>query len=123
MTISVRYIVENTADLTVYEVLGFEVLMHPSPGFAMLGRGGARLLLNVPGAGGGAGQDVGGRTPAPGGWNRIQVPVASLDETLTRLLDAGVPVRGDVVEGQGGRQAIVEDASGNPIEVFEAAVR
>ena len=123
MTINVRYIVDSTDDLTVYELLGFEVLMHPAPGFAMLGRGDARLLLNVPGGGGGAGQDVGGATPTPGGWNRIQVVVDSLDETLEHLRSSGVPVRGDVVTGNGGRQVLVEDASGNPIEVFEPAPR
>ena len=123
MTINMRYIVNDTTDLAVYELLGFEVLMHPTAGFAMLGRGEARLLLNVPGGGGGAGQDVGGRTPTPGGWNRIQVPVDSLDDTLARLRAAGVSLRGDIVDGQGGRQAIVEDASGNPIEVFEAGAR
>lgn len=119
MTTSVRYIVDNTDDLLVYELLGFEVRMHPAPGFAMLGRGDTRLLLNVPGGGGGAGEPVAGLLPRPGGWNRIQVEVDSLDATLSRLTAAGVPVRGDVVEGRGGRQAIVEDSSGNPIEIFE----
>ena len=123
MTVNVRYIVDSTDDLTVYALLGFEVLMHPAPGFAMLGRGDSRLLLNVPGGGGGAGQDVGGSTPTPGGWNRIQVVVDSLDETMEHLRSAGVPVRGDVVTGNGGRQVLVEDASGNPIEVFEPAAR
>ncbi|HYJ69408.1 MAG TPA: VOC family protein [Nocardioidaceae bacterium] len=120
MTVSVRYIVNDTADLTAYELLGFEVLMHPGPGFAMLGRGEARLLLNVPGGGGGAGQTTSsGQTPAPGGWNRIQVEVDDVEAVVRRLSDAGVRTRGDVIEGRGGRQAIVEDASGNPIELFE----
>ncbi len=123
MTLNVRYIVDNTDDLTVYEVLGFDVLMHPGPGFVMLGRGDVRLLLNVPGGGGGAGQDVGGATPTPGGWNRIQVVVDSLEATLDLLRSAGIPLRGDVVVGNGGRQVIVEDASGNPIEVFEPLPR
>jgi catechol 2,3-dioxygenase-like lactoylglutathione lyase family enzyme len=122
MTVSVRYIVNDTADLTAYELLGFEVLMHPGPGFAMLGRGDARLLLNVPGGGGGAGQTTSsGQTPAPGGWNRIQVEVDDVEAVVRRLTDAGVRTRGEVIDGRGGRQAIVEDASGNPIELFEPA--
>jgi catechol 2,3-dioxygenase-like lactoylglutathione lyase family enzyme len=122
MTVSVRYIVNDTSDLTTYELLGFEVLMHPAPGFAMLGKGDARLLLNVPGGGGGAGQTTStGQTPTPGGWNRIQIEVDDVDAVVRQLTDAGVRTRGDVISGRGGRQAIVEDASGNPIELFEPA--
>lgn len=123
MPTSVRYIVNSTDDLTVYELLGFEVLMHPAPGFAMLGKGDTRLLLNVPGGGGGAGQDVDGQTPKPGGWTRVQIEVDSLDDAVARLTEAGVPMRGAIIDGQGGRQVIVEDASGNPIEVFEPKQR
>lgn len=119
MPTNVRYIVDSTSDLTVYELLGFRVVMHPSPGFAALERDGVHLYLNVPGGGGGAGQPVGGRVPEPGGWNRIQVEVPSLDDALAPLTGAGIPLRGEVIEGIGGRQAIVEDASGNPIELFE----
>lgn len=119
MATNVRYIVNDTADLTVYELLGFDVLMHPSPGFAMLGRGDTRLLLNVPGGGGGAGRTSTGENPRPGGWNRLQLEVDSLDDTMAQLSEAGVRIRSDIVEGQGGRQAIVEDASGNPFELFE----
>ena len=74
-----------------------------------------------PGGGGGAGQDVGGATPTPGGWNRIQVVVDSLDETLERLRSSGVPVRGDVVTGDGGQ--VLKDVSGDPMESFEPAPR
>jgi catechol 2,3-dioxygenase-like lactoylglutathione lyase family enzyme len=119
MPTNVRYIVDSTADLTVYELLGFRVVMHPAPAFAALERDGVHLYLNVPGGAGGASQAVGGRLPEPGGWNRIQVEVPSLDDALEPLTRAGIPLRGDVIEGIGGRQAIVEDASGNPIEVFE----
>ena len=114
-------VVDSTSDLKVYELLGFRVVMHPGPGFAALERHGVMLYLNVPGGGGGAGQPVGGVMPEPGGWNRIQIEVDSLDETLARLTDAGVTVRGDIIEGIGGRQALVEDASANPIELFERA--
>jgi catechol 2,3-dioxygenase-like lactoylglutathione lyase family enzyme len=120
MTTNVRYIVNDTTDLSLYELLGFEVLMHPSPGFAMLGLGETRLLLNVPEGGGGAGRTSTGEVPSPGGWNRLQIEVDSLADTMARLTEAGVRVRSDVVEGKGGRQAIVEDASGNPFELFEA---
>jgi hypothetical protein len=121
MSTNMRYIVESTSDLKVYELLGFRVVMHPSPGFAALERDGVKLYLNVPGGGGGAGQPVGGAMPQPGGWNRIQIEVDSLDETLARLTDAGVTARGEVIDGIGGRQVLVEDASANPIELFEPA--
>ena len=123
MSTNVRYIVNSTKDLKVYEMLGFEVVMHPGPGFAALERDGVKLFLNVPGGGGGAGQPVGGEMPEPGGWNRIQVQFDSLDEALARLAEAGIPNRGGVIDGIGGRQALVEDASSNPIELFEPASR
>jgi hypothetical protein len=119
MSTNVRYIVDNTSDLKVYELLGFRVVMHPSPEFVALERDGVKLFLNVPGGRGGAGQPVGGKMPAPGGWNRIQVEVDSLDDTLAQLTDAGVTARGEVIEGIGGRQVLVEDASANAIELFE----
>lgn len=120
MPTNLRYIVDTTSDLLVYELLGFRVVMHPGPGFAALERDGVKLFLNVPGAGG-AGQPVGGETPRPGGWNRVQVEVDSLDATLARLRTAGVSVPGEVIEGVGGRQVLVEDVSGNRIELFEPA--
>ncbi len=123
MTTNVRYIVNDTSDLSFYELLGFEVLMHPAPGFAMLGNGETRLLLNVPGGGGGAGQTSTGELPQPGGWNRLQIEVDSLEETMSRLAAAGVRVRSDIVAGNAGRQAIVEDASGNPFELLEPVGR
>ena len=123
MSTNVRYIVNSTSDLTVYKLLGFQVVMHPGPGFAALERDGVKLFLNVPGGGGGAGEPVGGVMPEPGGWNRIQVEVDALDETLARLADAGITTRGDPIDGIGGRQALVEDASANPIELFEPAAQ
>ncbi len=123
MSTNVRYIVNSTSDLTVYELLGFQVVMHPGPGFAALERDGVKLFLNVPGGGGGAGEPVGGVMPEPGGWNRIQVEVEALDEVLARLADAGITTRGKPIDGIGGRQALIEDASANPIELFEPATR
>lgn len=120
MAISVRYVVDDASDLTLYELLGFEVLLHPGPGFAALARDGVRLYLNAPGAGGG-GRTTTGVVPQPGGWNRVVVDVDSVADTLDRLVEAGVRVRSGVVDGQAGRQAVVEDASGNAVELFEPA--
>ncbi len=119
---SVRYIVDDV-DAAVQFYTGqlrFDVAMGPGPGFAMLRRDELRLLLNSPGGGGGAGESLSdGSRPTPGGWNRIQLEVNDLDETVTRLADAGVPLRGDVITGRGGRQALVSDPSGNLVELFE----
>ncbi len=122
---SVRYIVDSTDDaVAFYERLGFETRMHPGPGFAMLGRGDLRLLLNTPGGGGGAGQSMpDGAVPAPGGWNRMQLEVDDLDATVEELSRAGVPFRSGIIEGNGGRQILADDPSGNPVELFEPARR
>jgi catechol 2,3-dioxygenase-like lactoylglutathione lyase family enzyme len=120
--ISVRYIVDDVdAAVDFYSTrLQFEVAMRPGPGFAMLRRGALRLLLNSPGGGGGAGQTVSdGSRPTPGGWNRIQLQVNDLDAAVTKLSEAGVPLRGDVITGRGGRQALVLDPAGNLVELFE----
>jgi catechol 2,3-dioxygenase-like lactoylglutathione lyase family enzyme len=123
---SVRYIVDDVdAAVDFYtRHLDFEVLMRPGPGFAMLRRGDLRLLLNVPGGGGGAGQQLAdGSTPEPGGWNRFQVQVDDLDTTVDGLRRAGVDFRGDTITGRGGRQALALDPSGNLVELFEAYQR
>jgi predicted enzyme related to lactoylglutathione lyase len=79
------------------------------------------LLLNVPGGGGGAGQELSdGSTPEPGGWNRFQVQVDDLDTAVDELRRAGVDFRGDTITGRGGRQALALDPSGNLVELFEA---
>jgi catechol 2,3-dioxygenase-like lactoylglutathione lyase family enzyme len=123
---SIRYIVDDLdAAVDFYtRHLHFEVLMKPGPGFAMLRRGDLRLLLNVPGGGGGAGQQLAdGSTPAPGGWNRFQVQVDSLDTAVTELRHAGVEFRGGTITGRGGKQALAVDPSGNLVELFEAYQR
>jgi catechol 2,3-dioxygenase-like lactoylglutathione lyase family enzyme len=122
-TVSIRYIVADVdAAIPFYtEQLGFQVDVHPAPGFARLTRGNLRLLLNRPGAGG-AGQAMpDGRVPAPGGWNRLQIEVADLASTVERLRAAGCHFRGEIVTGNGGQQALVDDPSGNPVELFEPA--
>jgi catechol 2,3-dioxygenase-like lactoylglutathione lyase family enzyme len=123
--ISVRYIVADVdAAISFYTaMLGFRVDTRPAPGFASLSKGDLRLLLNRPGAGG-AGQAMpDGRTPAPGGSNRVQIEVENLSAAVDRLKRAGCAFRGDIVIGNGGRQVLVDDPSGNPIELFEPAPR
>jgi catechol 2,3-dioxygenase-like lactoylglutathione lyase family enzyme len=123
---SVRYIVDDVdAAVDFYtRHLDFEVLMRPGPGFAMLRRGDLRLLLNVPGGGGGAGQQLAdGSTPEPGGWNRFQVQVDDLDTTVDGLRRAGVDFRGDTITGRGGRQALALDPCGNLVELFQGYQR
>ena len=120
-TVRVRYIVHDVdAALPFYtELLGFHVDMHPAPGFAMLSRGNLQLLLNRPGAGG-AGQVMpDGQLPAPGGWNRIQLEVEDLAATVAQLKGMGARFRNEVVTGIGGLQILIEDPSGNPIELFQ----
>jgi catechol 2,3-dioxygenase-like lactoylglutathione lyase family enzyme len=123
-TVGVRYIVDDVgAAVEFYTArLGFEVQLHPGPGFAVLRRGALRLLLNAPAGGGGAGQAMpDGRRPEPGGWNRIQIEVQGLDAAVARLKEQGARFRNEVVTGQGGKQVLLEDPSGNPIELFEPA--
>jgi len=125
-TVRVRYIVDDVeAAVGFYtELLGFEVEMQPGPGFAMLAQGDLRLLLNSPGGGGGAGQAMpDGRLPEPGGWNRIQLEVDDLASQVDVLRAAGASFRNDIVKGRGGRQILVDDPAGNPIELFEPAPR
>ena len=123
--VSVRYIVKDVDEAIPFYVdqLGFTVGMHPAPGFASLSRGDLTLLLNRPGAGG-AGQSMGdGRAPEPGGWNRIQLEFDDLDAVVARLREAGAPLRSEIIQGNGGRQVLVDDPSGNPIELFEPGAR
>src|SRR5215212_3677213 len=118
---SVRYIVADVdAAIAFYtELLGFQLDLHPAPGFAQVSRGALRLLLNRPGAGG-AGQSMpDGRIPGPGGWNRIQIEVDDLTGVVERLKAAGHRFRNEIVSGSGGKQILLEDPSGNPIELFE----
>ena len=117
---AIRYIVDDVEGAIRFyrDLLGFRVEMHPAPGFAALSRGDLRLFLNAPGAGG-AGRA--GGTPAPGGWNRIQIEVDDLAATVERLRLGGARFRNELVVGRGGKQILVEDPSGNPIELFEPA--
>jgi catechol 2,3-dioxygenase-like lactoylglutathione lyase family enzyme len=124
--VSVRYIVNdvNSAVEFYTKFLGFEVETNSAPGFASLSRGNLRLLLNAPGAGGGAGQSMpDGQKPAPGGWNRIQIEVTDLISTVETLRQAKAHFRNEIVNGNGGKQILLEDPAGNPIELFEPKQR
>ena len=122
-TVTVRYIVDDVdAAIEFYcGHLGFQEVMHPAPSFAMLSRGDLRLALSAPGGGpGGGGQAMpDGSMPAPGGWNRFQLEVADLAGTVDALRSAGARFRSEIIEGVGGNQILVEDPSGNPVELFE----
>ena len=119
--VSVRYIVDDVAEAIAFYTkhLDFQLDMHPAPGFARLSRGNLRLLLNAPGAGG-AGQTMpDGRKPVPGGWNRIQLEVEDIPAKVKTLQQAGEPFRNDIVIGTGGKQILLDDPSGNCVELFE----
>lgn len=124
-TVSVRYIVDDVdASITFYrDALGFEVAMHPAPTFAILKRGDLRLLLSAPSNQGGGGQVLAdGRRPEPGGWNRFSLEVSDLWSEVDRLRSAGAHFRSDIVHGVGGDQILVDDPSGNPVELFQPHV-
>lgn len=119
-SISFRYLVDDVAEaVDFYRLLGCDVRMHPGPGFAQVVRDGVAINLNAVGGEGGASRAVAGDTPVPGGWNRIQLRVDDLDVQLVMLADAGVEPVDGVVEGRGGRQALVRDPSGNLVELFQ----
>jgi catechol 2,3-dioxygenase-like lactoylglutathione lyase family enzyme len=121
-TVSVRYIVDDVdAAIAFYcAQLGFHEDMHPAPAFAMLSHGDLRLVLSAPGGGPGGGQAMpDGTVPEPGGWNRFQLEVEDLEATVDALRRQGARFRNDIVEGAGGKQILVEDPSGNPVELFQ----
>jgi catechol 2,3-dioxygenase-like lactoylglutathione lyase family enzyme len=124
-TVSVRYIVHDVdAAIAFYcQQLGFTEQMHPAPAFAMLAHGDLRLMLSAPtGAGGGGAAMPDGRLPEPGGWNRFALQVDGLEAMVERLRDGGAKFRNDIVTGVGGKQILVEDPSGNPVELFEPII-
>jgi catechol 2,3-dioxygenase-like lactoylglutathione lyase family enzyme len=121
-TVSVRYIVDDVdAAIAFYrDGLGFAVDMHPAPSFAMLSRGDLRLLLSAPSGRGGGGQILAdGRRPEPGGWNRFQLEVGDLEARIEQLRTQGATFRNELVTGIGGKQILLEDPSGNLVELFE----
>ncbi|WP_328528200.1 VOC family protein [Nocardioides sp. NBC_00368] len=117
-----RYIVDDIpAAVAFYRELGFEDVGPRAGGFAMLEGHGLRLMLNSPGAGGAGQAADDGTVPSPGGWSRIQLEVADVDEELRRLSEAGAQVRTSRIDGRGGSQAVVEDPAGNAVELFAPA--
>ena len=121
-TVSVRYIVHDVdAAIDFYcRSLGFREEMHPAPTFAILSRGDLQLFLSATSGPGGGSQPLpDGRRPEPGGWNRFVLVVDDLQREVERLRRAGVSLRSDVIAGVGGKQVLVDDPSGNPVELFE----
>lgn len=124
-TVQVRYIVNDVdAAIAFYcQHLGFREVMHPAPAFAMLTRGDLRLVLTAPNPSAGGGQPMpDGRNQAPGGWNRFAIEVSDLAATVESLRKARARFRNEIVTGVGGKQILVEDPSGNPIELFEPTI-
>jgi catechol 2,3-dioxygenase-like lactoylglutathione lyase family enzyme len=121
-TVSVRYIVNDVDEAIAFycQFLGFSEVMHPAPAFAMLSRGGLRLVLSAPGGGPGGGHAMpDGTMPTPGGWNRFSLEVTDLESLVGALRAQGARFRNEIVTGVGGKQILVEDPSGNPVELFE----
>jgi catechol 2,3-dioxygenase-like lactoylglutathione lyase family enzyme len=124
-TVSVRYIVNDVDEAIGFycEHLGFTEQMHPDPAFAMLTRGDLRLILVSPVAtghrGGGSRPMPDGTKQQPGGWNRFMLEVSDLAGTVDALRKDGVHFRNDIVTGVGAKQIMIDDPSGNPVELFE----
>jgi len=121
-TVSVRYIVDDVEAAVAFytKVLDFDVLNNFAPVLADVGRGNLRLLLSGPSSSAGKPQSD-GITPEPGGWNRIHFIVDDIDAEVARLRDAGAEFRNDMIEGPGGKQILVQDPSGNVVELFQPA--
>ncbi len=119
--VNVRYMVDDVAAATEFytKFLGFEVL-NSFPPFADVVRGNLRLLISGPASSAGRPMADGAK-PGPGGWNRIHLIVDDIDAEVARLKAAGAPFRNDVIEGPGGKQALLQDPSGNLIELFQMA--
>ena len=121
--VSVRYMVDDVeAAIAFYTgLLGFEVLTSFPPAFADVARGRLRLLLSGPTSSAGRPMPDGAK-PGPGGWNRIHLIVEDIEAEVARLCDAGARFRNDVLQGPGGKQILLQDPSGNVVELFQPAV-
>ena len=123
-TVNVRYMVNDveTAIMWYQKHLGFSVLSNHAPAFADVVRGSLRLLLSGPTSSAGRPMQD-GEQPRPGGWNRIHLVVENLPAEVSRLQEAGVRFRNDIVTGPGGSQILLVDPSGNLVELFQPARR
>ena len=123
-TVHVRYMVNDVAGAVQFYTthLGFTPLTNQAPAFADVKRGNLRLLLSGPTSSAGRPMPDGSQ-PGAGGWNRIHLLVEDIDAEVARLRAAGVSFRNDVVTGPGGKQILIDDPSGNPIELFQPAAR
>ena len=120
--VSVRYMVNDVEEAIDFYThhFGFELRMSAAPAFAEVIRGRLRLLLAGPKSSAGRPMPD-GRTPAPGGWNRIHFVVDDIAVEVDRLREAGLSFRNDIVSGPGGQQILLDDPSGNAIELFQPA--
>ena len=120
--VNVRYLVDDVeASIAFYTThFGFEVLSNAAPAFADVVRGNLRLLLSGPASSAGRPMPD-GRKPSPGGWNRIHFIVDDIHGDVERLRAGGVSFRNEVIKGPGGQQVVLDDPSGNPIELFQPA--
>jgi catechol 2,3-dioxygenase-like lactoylglutathione lyase family enzyme len=123
-TINVRYMVDDVDESIAFytKLLDFEVLTNFAPAFADVKRGNLRMLLSGPTSSAGRPMPDGAK-PGPGGWNRVHFIVDDIDAEVTRLRDAGATFRNDVIEGPGGKQILLQDPSGNVVELFQPAAR
>ncbi len=123
-TVSIRYMVDDVDEAIAFytNVLDFEVLHRAGPAIAHVKRGNLQLLLAGPTSSAGRAMPDGTK-PGPGGWNRIHVIVDDLSAEVARLGGAGARFRNDIIEGPGGKQILLQDPSGNIVELFEPAVR
>ena len=119
---TIRYLVRDVDQAVAFYVdhLGFELAQRMGPAFAIVTRGDLSLWVSGPQSSAARAMPD-GREPEPGGWNRLVIEIDAIDEVVQRLRAAGLPFRNDVVTGPGGKQILVEDPSGNPVELFEAA--
>ncbi len=120
--VNVRYMVDDVESAVAFYTthFGFEVRTTFAPAFADVVRGNLRLLLSGPTSSAGRPMPD-GRTPAPGGWNRIHFIVEDIAGEVERLRAAGLSFRNDIVSGPGGQQILIDDPAGNPIELFQPA--
>jgi catechol 2,3-dioxygenase-like lactoylglutathione lyase family enzyme len=122
--VNVRYMVNDIDESIAFytKLLGFELVTSAAPAFADVKRGNLRLLLAGPTSSAGRPMPDGTK-PGPGGWNRIHFVVDDIDAEVTHLRDAGARFRNDIVEGPGGKQILLQDPSGNVVELFQPAAR